>query len=961
MLTLSYQDEILWQNGLIAKTALLHLPDGPPRILAAELLRVSTGESCEQWPASNDDASSRHVKLFYLAHHVFGLAGTMRGELRREAQRIPGLLTAFQNLSGAVHKALLEVQLELADDIDAALSELDEGQETSTLAVDAASFQHPCSERETRIRLGSMSLSPPHTSAEDDKGVPVDEDADLLDEAATMEISRIAAELNELDETDVKRKCFVEYAVPLRRKGAWLSKSELVPKLALKLWKVSRGMAPATPSAWKWKADVDRQPDTPKKRKPGEDLSEDRNEASTFDSSSGRKRANIGRGAETDVLQDVENACKVTDYRVIPSFDFADGDGAIVDIKQRGVKEPFPHDAPLTSFRRLAWAHRHRNHLQALMIDIKTGWPKREWHKAMGDVFLTRLQCLPPDRIVAIPRDRVEALENMRWGRWRLERHPDTLTSNPGLAPYVVYKEEFAKLIARIMGESVAGANAAVLGDDPDVWQDCKQVPLARLFRFRMGHHETSFLAVWQLFQWIEASSNTRMELHRGPTQPLGGDFAIFLGKARFIIQHKVDSQFQSSWYKPPAFFHFLFWHRHSGKKNTNDAELVVTGHDTSKRHTFSYSDDAAELEAFIRQHAKQAHRELMAQDLSYPAVDGVDDDEPALDETTRRGEHQTFRRMAHRLAISFYDFVNGHESNFSVACIYLNFDQTHISGDVLVVRHAWTEVEKAVFRVHRRAPVEISRVQGPGLLLRFACREFRNRRLHMSHIPLASRGAEMPLTRQAFILVGAPDCAMSTSASMTSNLMFLPSECIDFPDAVHKEWDETDSRDEPTLFSLSMKLSNTQKSERWPKLTKDGVHLFDFWFTPERTMQHLMDMLRSDRPDARVHLIHPEAAPNSTSPSFDLDDYLVEVRSVLRAPLDHGMVRQSDGIIKRTTGLLAAEAARRAGAKTNPKERSPRGAGQRGRRAVRNAGPAVPDKEDEEEEPADWNEDGEN
>jgi hypothetical protein len=599
-------------------------------------------------------------------------------------------------------------------------------------------------------------------------------------------------------------------------------------------------------------------------------------------------------------------------------FDFVRSDVAFLDARQDAVVRPFPRETPVCSYERLAWAMDHQHLCEAVLCDVKTGPPTIYWLESKSGIYITQLAGLPNDRMYLIPPEMVRFMRCQLGARRRMDRRYAAQFSHPILGPYAVFRKEYVAMLERLVlgpGTDADAFRSAILNRSHRLAEGSK-VKLSELFQFQFPLHEQSFKCVWKLYR-LHQRCHSKLRFHRIPTQPLGGDFVIECDDKRFVIQHKMG-RFSEAWFKPPAHFHFLFVHGGLDHESDElDGQLSVY-YAKDKETRFDYNESGMrELEAYLRTHADAASRRLHAASiqiihekvaLHHPAAE---EEEGARLEVA---EYSTFRKRAHRAALLFCDLVNKDLAalNLPVACVYMNWDQTHPFGEVLVTYHAWTPEERRNVRERDLLPASLEfaaclSADHRGIVLRFCCRNYRNRVLRSQHLPLQQRGAELPTTSQKFFLVAVPDGAMP--GALPSSLLFLPSEFITFPSRVHEVWQKSESMSQQcnSLYTLSLLYGHATSDAGFQFDMIPDVRLADFWITPSSVVEHLCKILRGS---GTLSIAHPEV--RSAGRSFAVDDYLTDTRTVLHAPLDYGLMRVGDGKDYRAEGWYGDEQQRK-------------------------------------------------
>jgi hypothetical protein len=458
--------------------------------------------------------------------------------------------------------------------------------------------------------------------------------------------------------------------------------------------------------------------------------------------------------------------------------DFADGDFVLVRINAEDLsspEDPFPDGVPFSSFQRLAWIIRNRARLEGVVCDMKTGALHLQWLDAVAPrLFFVRLLDWP-DRTFVVPRGDVRPLANAQAVRKTVEEHMVAFPSHQNLAAYAQAEEGYPRLLERLVVGKAAG-HAPVL-PFTELWELSFAEPLGPFLDDMFRHREqaTSFRRSWDLYEWLN-EHETCVELHHVETQPLAGDFVLEHRGSWLTVQYKVAEDAHGDWFSPTGFFDILLMHRpHSN-------ELAAYLRDRSWCSTFQYDKDGArsfvDFLKSIASSAPEAHIEVMKslrQELLHrPALKMACQDDAEPDDANHGEEegndptgaagHASFRRRAYYVAMVFYRYLNADPDDLGLglACIYLNWDQSHIYGDAIVVQHQWTAAERKAFRTFELLPVCLQslRVQKPRrcLVLRFCNREYSNRSLTGFHLPLRQTFGELPLTDQKFFLLCAPD-----------------------------------------------------------------------------------------------------------------------------------------------------------------------------------------------------------
>ncbi|KAF2444524.1 hypothetical protein P171DRAFT_485969 [Karstenula rhodostoma CBS 690.94] len=629
----------------------------------------------------------------------------------------------------------------------------------------------------------------------------------------------------------------------------------------------------------------------------------------------------IGNLFETHILDSLEKQCKPpSNYRLIPSFDFEDCDVFAFDISQCDPKDPFP-DVPLSDFRRLAWAWRHINDdIMGVLCDIKSGPPQFHWLKASAQVYFSRINGSDPDTIYAIPRLYIQRLRDARWQRRRMYIRSDFLMHFPALAPFALAEGDLAQLFTQLLSDDPGPPpgtpvpSSSVILARPQVWADTVRVPIRKLFNMRSPKQKAAFQAFQKLHESLfphpslRPHSNHTMEIHRSPTQPLGGDYVVRFDGFQIIVQDKNTSQSQD-WFRPTSYFHALFQHRLEG--NPLDNALFVS-HAPQAGKLFPYENLAGELKQHLVDTAMVTHDRMgnllgniVNEDVELEPMIGNEREEleDLRNARSELKEYQTFWKLANHLAMHHYDVANT-ASKFDLVFVYLNWDQNHPDGDMFVVLHDWTAEERLVFERSGRLPVDLVRLareRRRGIILRHYCRGYRQHASHECHLPMEQREAELPVTAQRFMLVGAPD--KNVRARLPPNLLLLPSQFINFPELAKKEWARSAVRvNAETLptHTLCLLVGHTQPTESFKtdQMLEQGLRLANFWLPPEHVLSNLSRILKG-----AGQVVHPEV-PESSLDTFDAAEYLVGADAVLRASLDHGTMRDGDDTEHRTTGF---------------------------------------------------------
>jgi hypothetical protein len=264
--------------------------------------------------------------------------------------------------------------------------------------------------------------------------------------------------------------------------------------------------------------------------------------------------------------------------------------------------------------------------------------------------------------------------------------------------------------------------------------------------------------------------------------------------------------------------------------------------------------------------------------------------------------EYQTFWKLATHLAMHHYD--SGNASDYGLDLVYLNWDQNHPLGDMFVVKHHWAHEEKLAYRKTRLLPsaldlATLAENKTKGILIRYYCRGYRRHRLNSLHLPLLQCPAELSITSQKFMVLGAPDKDMQDDFPIS--LILLPSGFIDFPVAAQEESERSAAKiGSLPEYTLCLLVGHTQPSEGFTNINmvKDGVKLSNFWLPTDQVFLDLSRVL-----DGLGTFVHPEV-PQSSLNVFEAEDYLVEASLVVGATLDYGCTRDGDQLDCRATGF---------------------------------------------------------
>jgi hypothetical protein len=601
-----------------------------------------------------------------------------------------------------------------------------------------------------------------------------------------------------------------------------------------------------------------------------------------------------GSIAEGPLLMSLGQSVRGTRVRVIRSFDFAQCDCMIALVDQVDADYPFPDNAPLSSFERLAWAWHHRNKLHGVTCDVKTGAPLPGWLTVCNaSMFFIRI--VGEEQLFAVPRKFVLPLFSARQSRDQIDEKPEVFPSFPSLAPFAVPEDDWPVMMEwLLLGDGTTGSWAPR-------WEMPSTSPLDAMFQFNEPEQADSFKCVWRLYLWLR-EWQPQVHLHHVLTQPLGGDFVLVYQGEKYTIQHKVSSHNPISRTTYANFFDLMFWHR--GDDVEAEAALEVMFRDGSYHTTFQFDKDGANgLVEYIKRHGEDARKmhvidmgNLMAEapprprtPTSWPISEW---------DSSRSGEAVATRRTksrCHYMAKRFYEYVNGDPDHLDIpiACVFLNWDQSHIFGEAIVVLYKWMPGERDAFRRFGTMPVSLvslalSTVRPKCIVLRFCCRDYHHRSKTSSHFPLQQVPVEMPLTDQPFFLICAPDSTLEKE--LPESLMLFPSAFINFPKKVEQVWKENDDvwGSGSTEYQLNLLLGHTQPTRKFNgTMVKDGVVQSNFWLTPGDIVRQLEQMFHTS---GDITIQRHEAC-HLTNP-FPIDEYLTEVPRILEAAVVYGSVR---------------------------------------------------------------------
>ncbi|KAL1599744.1 hypothetical protein SLS60_007548 [Paraconiothyrium brasiliense] len=348
--------------------------------------------------------------------------------------------------------------------------------------------------------------------------------------------------------------------------------------------------------------------------------------------------------------------------------------------------------------------------------------------------------------------------------------------------------------------------------------------------------------------------------------------------------------------------------------------ELVVLYMAEGSWRTFQYDRDLARKlkehlsSAATLAHARMGHALGNLLNEEEPSVNGRGNDPEDLErlrqDRTTLQEYHTFWKNANHLAMHFYEYANAGVGE--VACIYLRWDHNHPLGDMFVVRHRWTSEERLAFKATGRLPasldlVRLARERRRGVILRFGCRNYRYHDARSQHIPLQQVPAELPLTSHKFFLLGASN--KNVEFHLPGNLLLLPSEFIKFPEMAHDEWEKSAGNREAAvnpLYTQCLLVGHTQPTDKFVKdQMLKNANMANLWFSPAEVLSNILRALTQETGEAVF--THPEVRDQSSLDPFELDEYIIDAHTLVRAALDYGIARDGDHIDCRNTGYYGS------------------------------------------------------